>query len=100
MPVEHAAQDHPAGEALRPDARATLDAARAARDAVGAARRTTVSLADLAGMSFVDAPPGYGNRAVVDNAFAAAGVERTVAVEAADMATAATCIRKGWGSVF
>lgn len=64
------------------------------------ARRKAVSLADLAGMSFVDGPPGYGNRAVVDNAFAAAGVERTVAVEVADMATAATCIRKGLGIGF
>ncbi|MGV0048523.1 LysR family transcriptional regulator [Mycobacterium colombiense] len=64
------------------------------------ARRTAVSLADLAGMSFVDGPPGYGNRAVVDNAFAAAGVERTVAVEVADIGTAATCIRKGLGIGF
>ena len=64
------------------------------------ALRTAVSLADLAGMSFVDGPPGYGNRAVVDNAFAAAGVERTVAVEVADIGTAATCIRKGLGIGF
>lgn len=64
------------------------------------ARRKAVSLADLAGMSFVDGPPGYGNRAVVDNAFAAAGVERTVAVEVADIGTAATCIRKGLGIGF
>lgn len=64
------------------------------------ARRTAVSLADLAGMSFVDGPPEYGNRAVVDNAFAAAGVERTVAVEVADIGTAATCIRKGLGIGF
>lgn len=64
------------------------------------ARRKAVSLVDLAGMSFVDGPPGYGNRAVVDNAFAAAGVERTVAVEVADIGTAATCIRKGLGIGF
>jgi DNA-binding transcriptional LysR family regulator len=64
------------------------------------ARRKAVSLADLAGMSFVDGPPGYGNRTVVDNAFAAAGVERTVAVEVADIGTAATCIRKGLGIGF
>ncbi|OBB92568.1 LysR family transcriptional regulator [Mycobacterium sp. 852002-40037_SCH5390672] len=64
------------------------------------ARRTAVSLGELAGMSFVDGPPGYGNRAVVDNAFAAAGVERTVAVEVADIGTAAICIRKGLGIGF
>ena len=64
------------------------------------ARRDSVSLADLAGMSFVDGPPGYGNRIVVDNAFAAAGVERTVAVEVADIGTAATYIRNGLGIGF
>jgi DNA-binding transcriptional LysR family regulator len=63
-------------------------------------RRKAVSLADLAGMSFVDGPRGYGNRTVVDNAFAAAGVERTVVVEVADIGTAATCIRKGLGIGF
>jgi DNA-binding transcriptional LysR family regulator len=61
------------------------------------AQRDSVPLADLAGMSFVDGPPGYGNRAVVDNAFAAAGVERTVAVEIADIGTAAAYIRNGLG---
>ena len=61
------------------------------------ARWGSVPLADLAGMSFVDSPPGYGNRTVVDNAFAAAGVERTVAVEVADFGTAATYIRNGLG---
>ena len=64
------------------------------------ARRDSVSLADLAGMSFVDGPPGYGNRTVVDNAFAAAGVERTVALEVADIGTAATYIRNGLGIGF
>lgn len=64
------------------------------------ARRRSVSLAELAGMSFVDGPPGYGNRTVVDTAFAAAGVERTVAVEVADIGTAAVCIRKGLGIGF
>jgi DNA-binding transcriptional LysR family regulator len=51
-------------------------------------------------MSFVDGPPGYGNRTVVDNAFAAAGVERTVVVEVADIGTAATYIRNGLGIGF
>jgi DNA-binding transcriptional LysR family regulator len=61
------------------------------------AQRDSVPLAELAGMSFVDGPPGYGNRAVVDNAFAAAGVERAVAVEVADIGTAATYILNGLG---
>ena len=60
----------------------------------------SVPLADLAGMSFVDGPPGYGNRTVVDNAFADEGVERTVVVEVADIGTAATYIRNGLGIGF
>ena len=64
------------------------------------AGRESVPLAELAGMSFVDGPPGYGNRMVVDRAFAAAGVERTIALEVADIATTATHIRNGLGLGF
>lgn len=64
------------------------------------AQRDSVPLADLAGMSFIDSPPGYGTRTVIDNAFIAAGVERTVAVEVADLGTAATYIRTGLGIGF
>jgi DNA-binding transcriptional LysR family regulator len=64
------------------------------------AGRESVTLAELAGMSFVDGPPGYGNRAVVDRAFAAAGVQRTVALEVADIATTATHVRNGLGIGF
>ncbi|WP_231964168.1 LysR family transcriptional regulator [Mycobacterium sp. E2699] len=62
--------------------------------------RGSVTLAELGGMSFVDGPPGYGNREVVDRAFAAAGVQRTVALEVADIATTATHIRNGIGIGF
>jgi DNA-binding transcriptional LysR family regulator len=64
------------------------------------AERDSVELAELAGMSFVDGPPGYGNRIVVDEAFASAGVERTVALEVADLGTAAAYIRRGLGIGF
>ncbi|HEY0227657.1 MAG TPA: LysR family transcriptional regulator [Mycobacterium sp.] len=64
------------------------------------AQRDSVQLAELAGMSFVDSPLGYGTRTVIDNAFAEAGVERTVAVEVADLGTAATYIRNGLGIGF
>ena len=64
------------------------------------AGRESVPLAELAGMSFVDGPPGYGNRAVVDHAFAAAGVQRTIALEVADIGTTATHIRNGLGIGF
>jgi len=56
-----------------------------------------VAVAALAGLEFVDSPPGYGNRAVTDAAFAAAGVERRVAVEVADIGTAADYVRHGLG---
>ncbi len=64
------------------------------------AGRGSVALAELAGMSFVDGPPGYGNRGVVDRAFAAAGVPRTIALEVADIGTTATHIRNGIGIGF
>lgn len=64
------------------------------------AGRESVSLPELAGMSFVDGPPGYGNRAVVDRAFAAAGVHRAIALEVADIATTATHVRNGLGIGF
>lgn len=64
------------------------------------AQRDSVQLAELAGMSFVDSPLGYGTRTVIDNAFAKAGIERTVAVEVADLGTAATYIRNGLGIGF
>ena len=59
-----------------------------------------MQLAELAGMSFVDSPPGYGTRTVIDHAFVAAGVERTVALEVADLGTAPTYIRTGLGIGF
>jgi len=64
------------------------------------AGRESVPMGELAGMSFVDGPPGYGNRAVVDRAFAAAEVQRTIALEVADIGTTATHIRNGLGIAF
>ncbi|MFJ9843406.1 LysR substrate-binding domain-containing protein [Kitasatospora sp. NPDC101155] len=40
---------------------------------------------------------GYGNRCVVDQAMTAAGLERRVAVEVSDIATAADYVRHGLG---
>jgi DNA-binding transcriptional LysR family regulator len=59
-----------------------------------------VPLSELAGLSFVDCPRGYGNRTVVDNAFCAAGIERTVALEVADIGTLAANVRNGLGVGF
>jgi DNA-binding transcriptional LysR family regulator len=69
-----------AGQALLPRARATLDAAAAARDAVGEVRAV-----------------GYGNRIVVDRAFAAAGVDRQVVIEVIDINSGAAFVGEGLG---
>ncbi|MEW9528054.1 LysR family transcriptional regulator [Microbispora sp. NPDC049125] len=60
----------------------------------------SVPLARLAGEEFIDFPPGYGNRAVVDRAFAAAGLERRVTVEVTDLATGSAFVRHGLGVAF
>ncbi|MEV4139819.1 LysR substrate-binding domain-containing protein [Dactylosporangium sp. NPDC049742] len=59
--------------------------------------RASVSLADLVDEPFVDSPPGYGNRTEVDRGFAAAGLQRRVALEVADIATVADYVRNGLG---
>lgn len=59
-----------------------------------------VPLEALAGEVFVDYPVGWGTRAVVDRAFAAAGLDRQVAFEVADFATAAGLVSNGLGIGF
>ena len=60
-------------------------------------RRRTVSLDTLAEATFVDFPTGWGVRTVVDRAFAAAGLQRRVTMEIADVATCLQLIRAGLG---
>ncbi|WP_203136510.1 LysR family transcriptional regulator [Microbacterium sp. JZ31] len=57
----------------------------------------SVGIGDIAGFDFIDSPTGYGNRAVTDRAFAAAGVSRRVTIEVADIATAPDYVRHGLG---
>jgi DNA-binding transcriptional LysR family regulator len=64
------------------------------------AGREAVPLAALAGETFVDFPVGWGTRAIVDRAFAAAGLERQVAFEVADYRTAAGLVGNGLGVAF
>lgn len=64
------------------------------------AARQDVTLADLHDESFVDSPPGHGNREVVDRAFATAGIERKVAFEIPDFTMAAALVRNGLGLAF
>jgi DNA-binding transcriptional LysR family regulator len=64
------------------------------------AARDAVSLAELAGMPFVDGPLGYGNRTLIDAAFDDAGVDRSITLEVADVGSAAEYIRSGLGIGF
>ena len=61
------------------------------------ADRPEVTIADLAGEPFVDFPAGYGNRLVVDRAFAAAGADRQVATEVIDIGSGARFVAAGLG---
>ena len=56
-----------------------------------------VRIPDLAEELFVDFPTGYGNRVVVDRAFAVAGVDRRVGMEVIDITSAADFVREGLG---
>jgi DNA-binding transcriptional LysR family regulator len=62
-----------------------------------AVARDAVSLGSVADATFVDFPTGWGVRTVVDQAFAAAGLQRRVTMEIADVATALQLIRAGLG---
>ena len=59
-----------------------------------------VTLESLVNETFVDYPVGWGSRAIVDRAFAAAGVERQVAYEVSEFGTAAGLVRHGLGIAF
>jgi DNA-binding transcriptional LysR family regulator len=61
------------------------------------AQRTAVSLSELANEQFIDFPAGFGNRRIVDDAFARLGLERSVAVEVTDVTDAAAYVRHGLG---
>jgi DNA-binding transcriptional LysR family regulator len=61
------------------------------------AEAAEVRVGDLADELFVDFPSGYGNRVVVDRAFAAAGADRRVGLEVTDITSAANFVREGLG---
>ncbi|WP_129337673.1 LysR family transcriptional regulator [Cellulomonas endophytica] len=61
------------------------------------AARAGVTVPDLADLDFVDFPEGYGNRAVTDRAFGAAGVRRRVTIEITDVRAGTDYIRHGLG---
>src|SRR5487761_1850299 len=59
--------------------------------------RGPVTLDDLVDARFVDFPAGWGVRTTVDRAFAAAGLERNVTIEAAAVAACLQLLRAGLG---
>jgi DNA-binding transcriptional LysR family regulator len=61
------------------------------------ARRRSVTLADLADEAFVDFPPGFGTRTLIDQRFEAAGIERQVVVEALGIDNGVQFVRHGVG---
>jgi DNA-binding transcriptional LysR family regulator len=64
------------------------------------AGRPSVSLDEVAGEPFIESPPGWGNRAVADRAFAARGLQRTVRFEVTDYQTMVAMVRGGLGVAF
>jgi DNA-binding transcriptional LysR family regulator len=59
-----------------------------------------LTLRDLDGAGFVDFSPGWGTRVAIDQAFASAGLERSVDVEVADVTTLIELVRAGLGLGF
>ncbi|WP_033344531.1 LysR family transcriptional regulator [Catenuloplanes japonicus] len=57
----------------------------------------SVTLERLAERPFIDSPAGFGNRVVVDRAYAAAGLQRRVALEVVEIGTAPEYVRNGLG---
>jgi len=83
----------PAGLTLRPLAHEPLVLVCAPDHPLAAAGEAT--LESLADETFVDVPVGWGSRAIVDRAFAAAGLERQVSFEVSEFGTAAGLVRNG-----
>lgn len=61
---------------------------------------TQVRLEDLADEKFIDFPEGWGNRMVVEAAFAAVGAERTVQTEVVGFEMAVRLVARGFGVAF
>ena len=61
------------------------------------ARRTAVTIPELGGQTFVEAPAGWGTRLVADQAFSNAHVNRSISVEVADIPTLVELVRAGLG---
>lgn len=61
------------------------------------AGRAVLSLEELVGEPFVDGPPGFGNRVIIERELAARGLRRSVVVESPDMSMVAAFVAAGLG---
>ena len=61
------------------------------------ARATTVRLAQLTGEAFVDTPPGFGNRVVLERALAEEGLSRVVSTVVSDLGEVPRFVATGLG---
>jgi DNA-binding transcriptional LysR family regulator len=59
------------------------------------ARRSSVTLAELAGEPIAETPPGWGTRIIAERAFTAAGLDRRPAFEINDISTILDLVRNG-----
>ena len=64
------------------------------------AERADVELAATVEEAFADGPPSFGTRIAVDRAFAAAGLQRRVALEVNDIQTLVDFVRHGLAAAF
>jgi len=61
------------------------------------ASRRRIQLREIAHKSFIDFPPEWTVRRLVDRAFASAGLERRIAIEINDIDTGLELVRRGVG---
>lgn len=64
------------------------------------ATKRVLSFSDLIDEPFIDYPRGWGNRTIVDVAFAAAGIQRSIRTEVTDIPLACALVRRGLGVSF
>jgi DNA-binding transcriptional LysR family regulator len=64
------------------------------------AKRRVIELHQLDGKRFVDFPPGWGTRIAADRLFLAAGLQREISVEVADIPNVLDLVNAGFGYAF
>lgn len=85
---------------VRIDRIADLQLALACHSQDPLADRRRVTFRDISERRFIDFPPDWGNRALVDGLFAAHGVRRDVNLEVVDVSTALRMVRARLGIAF